>query len=415
MQLRRGALWAGLALLGLVDTARAEGSGERAAPPGPPPIVPPAAASSAPAAAASPLNVHAGMDVAGYADSDHVFVFTPIVTGRVEDPTAGWSVDGSYLVDVVSAASVDIVATASKQYTEVRHAGTLGASYQPRSLGGSVNASVSREPDYLSWTAGGAVNGDLADKNATLLFGFNYGHDVAGRTDTPFSVFSRSLDSAGLKAGGTLVLDRRTIASGVLDAIFESGDPSKPYRYVPLFAPGTSVPEGASVDLVARLRVAARPLEQLPLTRQRYAVDLRIAHRFGTTSTLRLDERLYDDSWALLASSTDARYLVDVGRRWEVGPHLRFHGQKAVDFWKRAYTVGPGSSYPALRTGDRELGPLIGVTEGLSVRWKLGPEAHRTAWVLGWDVNLIETFYLDDIYLTDRLSTVTGLSLEAEL
>ncbi len=413
---------AGVALAGLLSAARAESSQEDSAPSPPPPLVLPADAGApavatpeAGAPAISPLTVRAGTDVAGYADSDHVFVLTPSVVGHVENPTAGWSVDGSYLVDVISAASVDIVSTASKNYTEVRQAGTLAAAYQPRNFGAAVNGSISREPDYLSWAAGGAVTLDVNDKNQTLFLGFNHIYDIAGRTGTPFSVFSRTLDTEALKAGVTFLIDRLTIASVVADTIFEDGDPSKPYRYVPLFAPGTSVPNGASVALVTSLRVAARPLEQLPLSRQRYAGSFRVAHRVGTKATLRLDERLYDDSWALKASSTDARYLIDLGSHFEVGPHARFHAQSAVSFWERAYTMGPNFEVPAFRTGDRELGPLLGMTGGFSVRWKLGPPAHRTAWVLGWDVNATETHFLDDLYITDKLSTVTGLSLEAEL
>ncbi len=406
----------GFVLLGLIGDAAAQGTGERATAPASPPLVPPSPAAGDPRAPSpSPLDVHASSDLAGYADSDHVFVLSPSIAGRVTNPTAGWSVDGSYLVDVVSAASVDIVSTASKNYTEVRQAGALAASYQPRSLGGAVNGSISREPDYVSWTAGGSVTQDLSDKNATLFLGFNHGYDIGGRTGTPFSVFSRTLDTEAVKGGLTLVLDRKTIASFVADTIFENGDPSKPYRYIPLFEPGTSVPNGASVAQVTRLRVAARPLEQLPLSRQRYAASFRMAHRYGTTSTLRLDERLYDDSWALVASTTDARYLIDVGPRFEVGPHARFHAQTSVNFWQRAYTIGPGFEIPALRTGDRELGPLVGLTTGFAVRYKLGPPGERLRWVLGWDVNVTETHYLDDIYITDRLSTVTGLSLEANL
>jgi hypothetical protein len=414
---------AGVSLTGLIGTARAESSWAEAVPRSPPPLVPPSTPPDAgepepppPPTHVFPLNVRVGTDFAGYADSDHVFVVTPSIEGHVENPTAGWSVDGSYLVDVVSAASVDIVSTASRNYTEVRQAGTLAAAYQPNTWGGAVNGSVSSEPDYLSWSAGGSVTKDVHDKNATLLLAFNHIYDIAGRTGTPFSVFSRRLDVEALKGGLTLVLDRATIGSFVVDGIFEDGDPSKPYRYVPLFAPGTTVPNGASAALVTSLRVAARPLEQLPLSRQRYAGSFRMAHRFvKAKSTLRLDERLYDDSWALKASTTDVRYLIDLGTRWEVGPHARFHAQSAVDFWQRAYTIGPGLEVPALRTGDRELGPLLGITEGFSVRLKLGPEAHRTAWVLGCDLNVTETHYLNDIYITDRLSTVGGLSLEAEL
>jgi hypothetical protein len=316
---------------------------------------------------------------------------------------------------VVSAASVDIVSTASQNYKEVRQAGTLGATYKPRDFGGSVNGSISREPDYLSLSGGGSLSLDLYDKNVTLFLGFNHEYDIAGRTDTPYSIFSRTLNTEAPKAGVTLVLDRRTIGSFVADTIFENGDPSKPYRYVPLFAPGTDVPNGASVSLVNSLRVAARPLEQLPLSRQRYAGSFRLAHRTKTKATFRLDERLYTDSWELHATTTDARYLQDLGSRFEVGPHLRFHAQTEVNFWERAYTLGPGFAIPALRTGDRELGPLVGATGGFSVRWKLGPPANRRAWMLGLDVNVTETHYLDDIYITDRVSAVSSLSLEADL
>ena len=53
----------------------------------------------------------------------------------VSGAIAGWSVGGQYLVDIVSAASVDIVSTASRHWKEVRHAGALDAAYEPGTLG----------------------------------------------------------------------------------------------------------------------------------------------------------------------------------------------------------------------------------------------------------------------------------------
>jgi hypothetical protein len=76
------------------------------------------------------------------------------VSGAVRDTLSGWSASGSYLVDVVSAASVDIVSTASPSWQELRHAAALEATYQPGTLGAKFGGSVSSEPDYLS--AGGA-------------------------------------------------------------------------------------------------------------------------------------------------------------------------------------------------------------------------------------------------------------------
>jgi hypothetical protein len=367
-----------------------------------------------PAQSPSRLSVRAGSDVGAYADSDHVYVLTPSVSGEVADPIAGWSVGGQYLVDAVSAASVDIVSTASRRWQEIRQAGTLDASYKPGALGVAASGTVSVEPDYAAWSAGAAATQDVLDQNATLFLALRHGHDVAGRTGTPFSVFARRLDRESAEAAFTFVVDRSTIASFVFDAVIEHGDPSKPYRYVPLFAPGTSVALGASVDDVNRLRVSARPLEQLPLSRDRFALSFRLAHRFSA-STLRFDQRLYADTWALAATTSDGRYLIDLGRRVELGPHVRVHAQDAVAFWQRAYVLRPGYDYPALRTGDRELGPLVGVTLGWTFRFGLGGASNPSAWQLGWDMNLTETRYLDDLYIKNRLSALGVVSIEAQL
>jgi hypothetical protein len=362
----------------------------------------------------SSLLWHASTEVAGYADTDHVFVFTPTIAVSVGKPSAGWSVGGRYLVDVVSAASVDIVSTASPRWTEIRHVGMVDAAYKPGRWGVAAHGAVSIEPDYQSYSAGGEITGDFLQKNVTVLLGYDHGYDVAGRTGTPFSVFSRELDRNAFKAGVTLVVNRSTIASFVADAIVESGDPSKPYRYVPLFAPGTYVPRGAPVSQVTELRLSARALEQLPLSRDHFALSARVAHRMQN-ATLRVDERLYTDTWGLHATTTDARFLVDFGRRVELGPHARFHAQTGVTFWERGYVLGPGFDFPALRTGDRELGPLFGVTGGARLRLGVGPSAEPKSWILGFDWNVTSTQFLDDIYLTRRISTIGAFTLETEL
>jgi hypothetical protein len=252
------------------------------------------------------------------------------------------------------------------------------------------------------------------NKNVTWLLGYAHGHDIAGRTGTAFSVFSRVIDRNAFNAALTLVVSPSTVASLIGDVILENGDPSKPYRYIPLFSAGANVPRGASIDLVNNLRVSARPLEQLPLSRQRYGLTLRVAHRYHL-ATLRLDERLYVDSWATKATTTDVRYLFDLSRRIELGPHARLHAQSAVDFWQRAYLFGPGFEYPALRTGDRELGPLVNVTAGGTLRIGLGDDANPTSWVLGFDGNATSTQYLNDLYVTQRISVLGGVTLETDL
>ena len=198
--------------------------------------------------APAPLTGHVSTGLGGYTDSDHVSVLTPTVAGDVADVTRGWSIQGRYLVDVVSAASVDIVSTASRRWHEVRHAGTLEGLYKLGDFGVGGIGAISIEPDYRALAGGVRAELDFDEKNESLLFEYVHGHDLIGRTGTPFDVFSRTVDRNAFTAGVTFVVDRATILAFVGDVILERGDPSKPYRYIPMFAPGTAgnVPAGAS-------------------------------------------------------------------------------------------------------------------------------------------------------------------------
>ncbi|MEO8874316.1 MAG: DUF3570 domain-containing protein [Polyangiaceae bacterium] len=357
-------------------------------------------------------------EVAAYTDSDHVTVFTPSVAASLENVTTGASIRGSYLVDVVSAASVDIVSTASRRWTEARQGGSLEAEYKPHDFGVSIAGSTSSEPDYFSYGFGVTMTLDLLEKNLTLIGGYGYGHDTAGRSGTPFSVFSRDINHGAFTAGLSGLVDRSTIVSGVFDLILENGDSSKPYRYIPMFSASEAaqVSPGASIDYVNAHRLTERPLEQLPLARRRFAVTGRLAHRFDD-STLRAEERGYYDTWGMLASTTDARWIFDLGRRFAVWPHTRFHVQKAVDFWQLAYVsgAGPGWDLPEYRTGDRELGPLWTFTGGGGAKVFLGNDAEPKKYAIGVSADAGYTAYTNDLYLSSRTMFLTSLMFEGEL
>jgi hypothetical protein len=377
----------------------------------------------APAAHPSDTFTHISTEISGYGDTDHVFVTTPTIAATIERPTAGWSLGGRYLVDAVSAASVDIVSTASRNWKELRHVGSLNGTFKPHDTGVSGAFTVSREPDYLSLTGGGSFLQDFDQKNILMVLGYGYGRDVIGRHDTPSDIFSRVLVHHAASAAFTFVLDRATALSIEADGVFEQGDQSKPYRYIPMFTSdvAASVRRGAAIDIVNALRLPERPLEQLPTSRERYALSARISHRYDA-STLRLDERLYNDSWGLIASTTDLRYLVDLGKRLIFWPHFRFHAQRGVSFWQRAYvsertaTFAQGDwSLPALRTGDRELGPLWTGTTGLGLRWSVGPSETPSSWVVSLSGDLMYTNFADALYVLYRTAGFVAVGLEVEL
>jgi hypothetical protein len=198
------------------------------------------------------------------------------------------------------------------------------------------------------------------------------------------------------------------------DLMIERGDQSKPYRYVPIFASqevSQRIGPGASPAEVANERIHAKPLEQLPLERERGALTGRLAWRFSS-STLRIEERVYGDTWGLVASTTDLRWYVDLAERVMVFPHLRAHLQNGVTFWERTYVAAAAGALPAIRTGDRELSPLTSGTAGGGLRVGLGKSGHVDDFVLGGTFDGTYTAFHDTLFVRNRLAGLLTTTME---
>jgi hypothetical protein len=361
------------------------------------------------------LTFRSSLEVASYNDTFHVNVWAPALALSLENPTKGWRVGGSFLVDVVTTASPDIVASASRRLDETRFGGSLAGEYKVGSIKAGVSGELSGESDYVARSAGVHVSSDFYDKRITPTLSYGFGFDTVGRSTTPFDVFSNDVMRHTVDLSASFVLDASTVVAAGATLQFERGDQSKPYRFIPVFSPevAAQMPRGAVPRLAHDTRGPAASLEQLPLTRDRYAVFGRYIRRFET-ATIRADERLYIDSWGLMASTTDARFLMDLNDKIRVGPHVRFHIQDSVDFWKRAYsyTATPaGLSLPKIRTGDRELGQLFGVTVGATARLQLIPDLLAVT----LEAQGIYTQFLDHIYVFDRVGVFTATTLELEV
>lgn len=363
------------------------------------------------------LNVNIGTEVSGYADSDHTYVMSPALFATISSPTAGWSIGGSFMIDVVTTASTDIVATASPRWTETRYVPALNGSMKFGDWRVGVGGGLSIEPDYFSLGVGANVSVDTLDKRLTPTLSYGFGYDIQERSGTPAETFSTKIFQNSIDVSLSSVLDKATVLTTGITAIFQSGDSSKPYRYIPLFDQDVipRIPNGLAKEEVDRVRNPERAIESLPTDRQRFAVSGRVAHRFDD-STIRLDERLYIDSWLLLASTTDAKWLFDVDERFRIWPHVRFHAQKGVTFWSIAYpselTPDGQLLLPTYRTGDRELGPLIGVNVGGGARVALGDEKN---WSIELVSDAIYNRYLNHLFLLERWGYYGALTAEVDI
>lgn len=350
-------------------------------------------------------------EVTGYKDSDAVNVITPGVRADITGVTTGWGVGASLLVDVVTAASADIVATASPKWTDVRYVPEADAHFKIDNVTLSLGGSGSIESDF--WGGGGSVglSADLAEKTITPSFSYGFGYNLGGRRGTPLSVYSLESTSHSFGAAITFVVNKATIFVPSFNAVLEVGDQEKPYRFLPTFSPGTDIAAGASREEVDKARTGVRLSENTPDFRQRYAAAGLIAHRFGS-ATVRVEERLYLDSWWLMATSTDTTIPIDVGSSFRIWPHLRFHAQNGVSFWERAYAIeqnAQGAVIPKLRAGDRELGPLLAGTAGMGMR--IGsPNVGLTL-----SADAVYTRFLDHLYIQNRIAGFAAMVFDVEV
>ena len=363
------------------------------------------------------LVVKIGSQLSGYSDTTHVDVWSPEIDANVSSPTQGWNVGGHFLVDVVTAASPDIVSEASPAYHEQRYSGGLDGGYKYKTYGAQAQANYSQEPDYISRGGGLSFTADLDDKLITPRLGANFNHDSIGRGPNNFI---STLDTAEIEAGVTLVLSPTSLLLVSATAQLERGDQSKPYRYVPMFDPGLAgfIQPGTSIDSVNRLRLPYRPTEQLPTARDRYALGARFAHRF-TGATLRIEQRLYDDSWALKATTTDGRYVFDLGRHLLLWPHARFNAQTGANFYQLAYSSYADQATGALvvplyRTTDRELSPLVSLTGGGGGHYVLSSPDAKTQFGVSLQADVMFSKYFDSLFITQRTAIYGTVGFDAE-
>lgn len=378
------------------------------------------------------LVVHLGTDLSAYSDTNSVFVVSPGMNASLTSPTSGWNVGGNFLVDVVSAASPDIISYASPPFREKRYAGGVNAGYKFGSITAQAGGSVSSEPDYLSRTVGGAVLAELADKTITPRLGFNYTWDTIGRG--PFRLCeAESVDDQGLnpckrpftilapELGATFVMSPTTLLMIGGTVQIERGDQSKPYRHVPMFTPEIAqrVNVGQDIKTVDEARLSIRPNEQLPLARERYALAGRLIRRMNSTMTLRLEERLYADTWGILGSTTDGRYLIDIGKHLRVWPHGRLHVQSAANFYKLAYaspldeTTG-APIVPTYRTTDRELQSMVTGTFGGGARIDLGNPKGEIHPGITFTADAMYSYYFAALFLRGRTAVYGTLAFDVE-
>ncbi len=220
------------------------------------------------------------------------------------------SLSGSYYVDSVSNASIDVVTTASP-YKEKRTEYGFGVDYAVRDSLVTFSASNSREPDYTAGSASLDVSQEVFGGMTTVALGYTRGADKVGKHGTP-GFFDR-VTHWQYRAGVTQILTPRWLASVNFEAISDDGYLGSPYRAARVF--GAAVPE------------------RNPRTRSSRALKFRVIGDLGERNSMRAEYRYFWDTWAIKAHTLETGYSRYFGELWIADATLRLYSQKHALFY----------------------------------------------------------------------------------
>ena len=221
----------------------------------------------------------------------------------------GLAANAEYYVDAISAASVDVVTSASP-YDETRTEVSLGLDWLYRDSVVSVGYTGSEENDYEADTYSLGVSQEVFNGMSTINMGYSHGDDVVTRVDNDFE---DSVDRDNYALGLNQVLTPTLVASLDYEAVLEDGFLANPYRSARIL--GAQIPE------------------RYPRTRTSHAASLTAVKAWDVKTALRARYRYFTDTWDIQAHDLEfgfSRYITD---QWIADLSYRYYTQDAASFY----------------------------------------------------------------------------------
>lgn len=281
-------------------------------------------------------------------EGDNQDIVAPAILVR-KNFAAKVSIQGHYLVDLVSGASID-VRTLASPYKEERTEISLGMDYlRDRTIMG-LSYIDSSENDYESETISFNISQEFFGDLSTLALGYSQGDDLI--TAPACDGFGQEeKQSKRFRASFTQILTRSWITTVNFESIIDEGYLNN--AYLDCFSGVRTVSEN-------------RP-ENNPNTRNSDALSIRSLYYLPYRASIRLEYRIYEDSWGIKANNYELRYIHP------------FNERLFIELKYRAYTQDPSKFYADLFdetnenqifvTRDKELSDFSNQTAGIKVSY----------------------------------------------
>lgn len=271
------------------------------------------------------------------------------------------SVSANYYVDMVSSASIDVLASASR-YSEKRVEQSLGLDYIHDRTTMTLGYTNSDENDYQAKTYSLGIAQSFFGDLSTLGFGFSFGQDVVGRNikGQPDPDFHLDKERHKYSLSLSQILSKNLIAELSIDSgsdqCINPGEGesclNNPYRQVRYIS-------GAALGFQA---------EKYPLTHNTNAVGLRAIYHLPYKASIRGDLRSFKDSWGVDAQNAELRYTQEVYKGVLVEVKYRIYDQTGADFYSDLFAYKDSQDFFAR---DKELSSFSSNSLGLGITYKM--------------------------------------------
>lgn len=259
----------------------------------------------------------------------------------------------NYYQDMVTSASIDVVTSGSK-YTEERTEYSLGMDYLADRALISIGYTNSSESDYDAETVSFGISQDFFGDMTTLALGYSRGDDEVRQNQTDgtspkVGEAQRQRYSLGLSQ----ILTRSWIVAFSAETVVDDGFLRNPYRqirYIPT--------NGGDVGYAS---------EVYPETRNSDAFALRTLYYLPYRAAIRLEGRIYSDSWGIKAENYEIRYTHPVRSRMILELKARTYSQTQADFYRDIFDFPNASEFMAR---DKELSTYSSNSFGVGLTYE---------------------------------------------
>jgi hypothetical protein len=228
---------------------------------------------------------------------------------------------------------------------------------------GNAGISFSKEYDYLHLGVSGGLSRDYNNRNTTFSVGLAFSADTVepvGAAPIPLSdqdaakgSDNESKDTIDVVIGVTQVLSKSTILQLNYGLSQADGYLNDPYKWV------------SRVDSFGT--IVENLHESRPDSRTGHNLYGAIKHNFSNNNVLTSSARFHTDDWGIDSVTLDAKYMINLGDRKSIEPHLRYYTQSKADFYVPQLDAADALSTHA--TADYRLAEFDAYTLGATYRW----------------------------------------------